>query len=144
MINKYKAKIKAYFETYVKDFLWIKNVTWGEREGLRVAVGMRKDIKKRFGKPFSETRNLTLVNYRRGRGQQFYFYEVDCPETAAVQYRDSEGWYIIGKMECEKHPWMPLNNKQIQELVDKWFEKTILLLLEVGTIHDKKRKYNGK
>jgi hypothetical protein len=122
-LDKYKLKIKNFFDSYEKRYLWIENVTWGKEEGLRVLVGMEKEIKYKFRKPFKQTRKLKLMNYRRGRGQQFYFFEVDCPETAAVQYHDSEGWYIIGKMECEKHPWMPLNNKQIQGLVDKWFEK---------------------
>lgn len=118
-----KEKFKKWVEVYQKNSLWVYNVTWGEEEGLRVFVGMEKEIKKRFKKPRFEERDIKLVNYRKGRGQQFYFYEVDCPETAAVQRHDSEGWYIIGKMECEKHPWMPLNNKQIQGMVDEWFER---------------------
>ena len=122
-------KIRKFFESYEKGYIEILNVFTDEGGRLKVELKINKFIKNKFRREicFQREVEMVLAKYYIGCGKSvpvFQWYLCECPELKNEFNRISHellGWLSVEP--CWKYPFMNLCDRQIKELVDKWWDE---------------------
>lgn len=130
MITSCYNKLKNFFIELrrklepIKEFISVIHVEAKEKGGFYVTVKLTKEIDERFTGKREIYREVKLKNSYSAdiRGQQFYFWDHECPEKSGRLSYDN-GWCYLVTTKCEEYPWMVIYNQQVQRLTDEWLEK---------------------